>query len=69
MNNRNIAFRELKSFSETYSNYSVGEVLYSILRLDSGGNLKTIKDLKNLTDDGFYELICKAKIEESEEAI
>lgn len=69
MNNRNIAFRELKSFSELYNGYSVGEVLYSILRLDTGGHLKTIKDLKNLTDDKFYELICKAKIEESEEAV
>lgn len=67
-NYRNMSLRELKAFSDTHKDYSIGTVLYSILRMDEEGFSKRVKDLKEITDEDFYEMICKAKIEESEDA-
>lgn len=69
MDYKNITLRELKMFSDNNSHYTFGEVLYSILRLGEDGFLTTVKDLKNIPDKKIYEMICKAKIEESENAI
>lgn len=57
MNIKNIALREIKAFAEANEDYTLGEVLYSILRLDESGIVRTVKDIKHLTDEKIYSLV------------
>lgn len=65
MNFRKIAFREVEGLLSTHNNYSIGEVLYSILRLKSF-DIK-VKDLKDITDEEFYSLVEKARKVEADD--
>lgn len=65
VNYKNIALREIKELSEAFPKYSLGEILYSILREEISG-VSQIKDLKNLSDEHIYTGIDKAKEIESE---
>lgn len=69
MDYRNIFLRELKQFSDTHKDYNLGSVIYSFLRLGDGGLIKTVKNITEITDEEMYKLLCKAKVEESEEAV
>ncbi len=63
-NYRNIGYREIKTLLNTNNNYSLGEVIYSILRLEDYE--MRVKDIKNISDKRFYELIEKAKTVEDD---
>lgn len=63
MNIKNLTFRELDELSKVLENYSIGEVLYSALRLTKAN---TINDLMKIKDEVFYTAINKAKEIEKE---
>lgn len=66
VNYKGMAFRELfDSFIKEHPNYSLGEVLYSVLRLEEGSDMP-VKDIKNISDNRMYELIYNANKTESE---
>lgn len=64
VNYKGMAIRELfNAFMKEHPEYSVGEALYSILRLEGGPDL-TIKQLRDIPDSKMYDLIYNAnKIE------
>lgn len=58
------ALRELQNYSELISSYTLGELLYGALRLTEA---KTIKDLRDLSDEAIFSAFEKAsQIEKSE---
>lgn len=60
VNYKGMAFRELfDSFIKEHPDYSFGDILYSILRLE-GGSDKPIKSIKEISDNRMYELIYNA---------
>lgn len=61
MENRNTAKRELDAFLDEFNYYSIGEALYSILRLNEKGLSLNISEVKNLKDKDIYKMINKAK--------
>lgn len=63
MNYRNNAIRELQDFSKEFPNYTLGELLYSILRLN---NISKISDLLTVSDEDLFSSIEKTKQEEKE---
>ena len=63
MNFRNNAIRELQEFAKEFPNYSLGELLYSTLRLT---NTEKITDLLTLSDEEFFSAIEKTKSQEKE---
>lgn len=65
MNYKNIATRTLLEFLEKNPKMSFGEVLYSVLRENNSG-VKSITDIKNLSDERCYSIIEKAKQFEEE---
>lgn len=65
MNYRNIAIREIKDFAEQFPNYSLGEILYTVIR-QSGIDSAAIKELRNLSDEQVYTMIDKAREIETE---
>lgn len=58
-NYKNLAYRDIEKMLDTHNNYTLGEVLYSILRLKSY-DMK-IMDIKNITDKEIFGLIEKAR--------
>lgn len=56
MNYRAIATTELTDFAKETPAYSLGEVLYSILRTKESG-CESLRDIKNLTDEQLYNII------------
>lgn len=56
MNYRAIAIAELTDFTKETPGYSLGEVLYSILRTKESG-CETLSDIKKLTDEQLYNII------------
>lgn len=64
MNYINIAIRELDSFSKEFPEYSLSEILFSVLRLDS--RVVKLSDILQIQDDELYDLITEAKIEEKD---
>lgn len=64
MNFKNNALRELQNLSKDFPEYSLGEVLYSTLRLTGA---KKISDLITLSDEEIFSTIEKAKKQEKED--
>lgn len=65
LNHRNIALRELKDMADKFPSYTLGEILYSVIREGVSG-IKEVKDLKNLSDEEVYTMIEKANETETE---
>lgn len=65
INYRNIAIRELKDFSEQFSDYTLGEILYAVIR-GKVTDPAAIKELRNLSDEQIYTMIEKAREAEAE---
>lgn len=63
MNFKNNALRELQNLSKDFPEYSLGEILYSALRLTGA---KKISDLITLSDEEIFSAVEKAKTEERE---
>lgn len=63
MNFKNNAIRELQDFSKEFPNYTLGELLYSTLRLT---NVKKLSDLLQLSDEDIFSAVEKTKQEEKE---
>jgi hypothetical protein len=63
MNFKNNAIRELQMFSKEFPNYSLGELLYSSLRLTDA---KKISDLLTLSDEEIFSAIEKTKQQEED---
>jgi|Laugrespbdmm15sd_2_1035082.scaffolds.fasta_scaffold00111_6 hypothetical protein len=63
MNYKNNAIRELQDFSKEFPEYTLGELLYSTLRLT---NVTKISDLLTLSDEDIFSAIEKTKQEEKE---
>lgn len=63
MNYKNNAIRELQDFSKEFPNYTLGELLYSILRLT---NITKVSDLLTVSDEDLFSAIEKTKQEEKE---
>ena len=63
MNFKNNALRELPNFAKDFPEYSLGEILYSAIRLTWA---KKISDLLILSDEEIFSAIEKAKIQEKE---
>jgi hypothetical protein len=64
MNFKNNALRELQNLSKDFPEYSLGEVLYSALRLTGA---KKISDLITLSDEEIFSAVEKAKTQEKED--
>lgn len=63
MNFKNNAVRELQEFSKEFPEYTLGELLYSAIRLTSA---KKISDIMLLTDEDIFSAIEKTRQEEKE---
>lgn len=63
MNYKNNAIRELQYFSKEFPSYTLGELLYSTLRLT---NVTKISDLLTVSDEDLFSAIEKTKQEEKE---
>jgi hypothetical protein len=63
MNFKNNAVRELQEFSKEFPDYTLGELLYSALRLTGA---KKISDILELTDEEIFSAIEITKQEEKE---
>lgn len=63
MNFKNNAIRELQVFSKEFPTYTLGELLYSALRLTTA---KTIPDLLTLSDEEIFSAIEKTTQQEKE---
>ncbi len=63
MNYKNNAIRELQEFSKEFPSYTLGELLYSALRLT---NSNKISDLLLISDEDLFSAIEKTKQEEKE---
>lgn len=66
MNFRDITFREIEMFSNEYEDYSVGEILYSGIRLLG---LKKLTDLHQISDKEIFTAFNKAREEQRDESI
>lgn len=65
MNFRNIAINEIKSLADEFPDYTLGQILYSILRkLPKEDSIK--QSLFNISDEDMYTIIENLKIEENE---
>jgi|688.fasta_scaffold333631_3 hypothetical protein len=64
MNFKNNALRELQNLSKDFPEYSLGEILYSALRLTGA---KKISDLIRLSDEEIFSTIEKSKEKEKED--
>jgi hypothetical protein len=64
MNFKNNALRELPNFSKDFPEYSLGEILYSVIRITGA---KKISDLLILSDEEIFSAIEKAKVQEKED--
>lgn len=65
MNYKNLAYRGIQNLLNNHSNYTLGEVLYCILRLKSF-DVK-VKDIKDISDEELYRLVETAIKVESDE--
>lgn len=63
MNFKNNALRELPNFSKEFPDYSLGEIIYSVVRLTGA---KKISDLLLISDEEIFSAIEKAKLQEKE---
>lgn len=63
MNFKNNALRELPILAKEFPDYTLGEVLYSVIRLTG---VKKTSDLLTLSDEEIFSAIEKAKIQEKE---
>lgn len=63
MNYKNNALRDLQNFAKEFPQYSLGELLYSILRLTGA---KTVSDLITLSDEDIFSAIEKTIVDEKE---
>jgi hypothetical protein len=64
MNFKNNALRELQNLSKDFPEYSLGEVLYSAIRITGA---KKISDLLTLSNEEIFSAIEKAKTKEKED--
>lgn len=60
MNYKNIALRELKDLSDKLPDYTLSQVLYSVLKVGGSSNMP-LKDILNLTDQQIYTMVEKAR--------
>ena len=60
MNFKNNALRELPNFSKEFQEYSLGEIIYSVIRITGA---KKISDLLTLSDEEIFSAIEKAKVQ------
>jgi len=63
MNYKNNAIREVQEFSKEFPDYTLGETLYSFLRLL---NIQKLSDLLQLSDEDIFSAVERAKQEEKE---
>lgn len=63
MNFKNNALRELPVLSKEFPEYTLGEVLYSVIRLTGA---KKTSELLLISDEEFFSAIEKAKQQEQE---
>ena len=63
MNFKNNAIRELQEFSKEFPEYTLGELLYSALRLT--GAIR-ISDIMKVSDEDIFSAIEKTRQEEKE---
>lgn len=63
MNYKNNALRDLQNFAKDFPEYSLGELLYSILRLTGA---KKVSDLVILSDEDIFSAIEKTIVDEKE---
>lgn len=63
MNFKNNALRELQNFTKEFPDYTMGEVLYSFLRLTGA---KKISDILELSDEEIFSSIEQATYQEKE---
>jgi hypothetical protein len=64
MNFKNNALRELPILSNELPKYTLGELLYSVIRLTGA---KKVSDLLELSDEEIFSAIEKAKLQEKED--
>lgn len=60
MNFKKIAVRTISEFVDESPEMSLGDILYSIIRIPNSG-IKDLKDLRNMSDEEVYSIIEKAK--------
>jgi hypothetical protein len=63
MNFKNNAIRELQDFSKEFPEYTLGELLYSALRLTGASK---ISDIMKVSDEDIFSAIEKTRQEEKE---
>ena len=63
MNYKNNAIREIQEFTKEFPEYSLGETLYSVLRLLK---IQKLSNLLELSDEEIFSAVEKAKQEEKE---
>jgi hypothetical protein len=63
MNFKNNAIRELQEFSKEFPDYTLGELLYSAIRLTGASK---ISDIMNISDEDMFSAIEKTRQEEKE---
>lgn len=64
MNFKNNALRDLPILSIGLPEYTLGELLYSVIRLTGA---KKVSDLLELSDEEIFSAIEKAKLQEKED--
>lgn len=64
MNFKNNALRELPILANELPEYTLGELLYSVIRLTGA---KKVSDLLELSDEEIFSAIEKAKLQEKED--
>lgn len=65
MNFKKIAIRTISEFADEMPEMSLGDILYSIMRLPNSG-IKDLKDLRSMSDEEIYTIVEKAKKFEKE---
>jgi hypothetical protein len=63
MNYKNNALRDLQAFAKEFPQYSLGELLYSVLRLTGA---RTISELITLSDEDIFSALEKTIEDEKE---
>lgn len=66
MNFKTVALAELNSFAKEHPDYSLADILYSVLRKPVSG-IEKIKDIRTLSDEDLYSIIEEVRNDEKQE--
>ena len=68
MNYKNITIRELLDFSNEYPNYTLGDILFSVLQpVALANNKSSLHWIRDISDEQFFTFVEKAREIEKEE--